>query len=161
MADRSSRRYKRGWSCEAQSSLSQEEHTQKAADMKREREDRRQKDPRRIVFFGDGRFKCTMRGNPSIPKKKLLKRLAVRTVTVLLDEHKTSQQCPCGGGKLKDFANHDVSKRVRVHKTDGGVCNVLGQVNDRDELAVVNMILAVRSALTHTAWPKHLCRTCV
>ena len=102
-----------------------------------------------------------MRGNPSIPKKKLLKRLAVRTVTVLLDEHKTSQQCPCGGGKLKDFANHDVSKRVRVHKTDGGVCNVLGHVNDRDELAVVNMILAVRSALTHAAWPNHLCRTCV
>ena len=128
---------------------------QKLRDRQRER-----KDARRTVFFGDGTFACTMRGNPSIPKKKLLKRLAVRTVTVLLDEYRTSKQCPCGFGELTDGPKTEVGRRVRVHKTDGVVCNLLAQVNDRDEVATVNMLLAAQSVLRHTSWPMHLCRPC-
>ena len=35
--------------------------------------------PRRVVFFGDGQFSSSMRGNPPMPKKRLLKLLATRT----------------------------------------------------------------------------------
>ena len=41
-------------------------------------------------------------GSPSMPKKKLLKRLAVRTPTILLDKFRTSCRCPCGTSELKD-----------------------------------------------------------
>ena len=103
-----------------------------------------------------------MRGNPSIPKKKLLKRLAVRTVTVLLDEYRTSKWCPCGADELVDssVASNNDGKRVRVHKTDGGVCSLLMRVNDRDETAVVNMALGVQSSIRQRSWPEHLCREC-
>ena len=100
----------------------------------------------RTVFVGNGTFKCTMRGNPSMPKKNLLKRLGVRTVAVLIDEFRTSKQCPCGGGELRDNSTTNDGKRVRVHKTDG-VCNLLLHVDDRDELAPVNMLLATQSVL--------------
>ncbi|MCP4901137.1 MAG: hypothetical protein GY906_29560 [bacterium] len=96
-----------------------------------------------------------------MPKKKqLLKRLAVRTVTVLIDEFRTSKQCPCGGGELRDGSTKNDGKRVRVHKTDGGVCNLLLHVDDRDELATVNMLLATQSVLHQKPWPSHLCRPC-
>ena len=140
-------------------SLSDDEKTKLRNQLQEKRQLRRENDPRRTVFFGDGTFRCTMRGNPSIPKKKLLKRLAVRTVTVLLDEYRTSSMCPCGI-RLKN-APDDADKRVRVHKTDGGVCDLLKQVNDRDELATVNMLMAARSTLLeHERWPVHLCRDC-
>ena len=130
--------------------------------LRRLREGRHQRQgARRTVFFGDGTFACTLRGNPSIPKKKLLKRLATRTATVLLDEYSTSKQCPCGFGELTDGPMVEVGKRVRVHKTDGGVCDLLAQVNDRDEVATVNMLLATQSVWRQEShWPMHLCRPC-
>ena len=82
-------------------------------------------------------------------------------MTILLDEYRTSKRCPCGLDELIDGSTRIVGKRVRVHKTDGGVCDLLGQVNDRDELAVVNMLLLTRSALGQKPHPAHLCRTCV
>ena len=156
LADRSSLRMKR---------VVQSEERLKACDreslLQQLHQRRRQRDgARRTVFFGDGTFPCTMRGNPSIPKKKLLKRLATRTVTVLLDEYRTSKQCPCGVGELTDGPIAEVGQRVRVHKTTGGVCNLLARVNDRDELATINMLLAAQSALRQDRWPAHLCRPC-
>ena len=120
---------------------------------------KREENPRRIVFFGDGTFSSSMRGNPSMPKKKLLKLLATRTTTILIDEYLTSKMCPCGQDKLKDDTfNKTASKRVRVHETSGGVCDVLKQVNDRDETAAINMALAGLTATRHGNWPTHLCR---
>jgi hypothetical protein len=40
------------------------------------------------------------------------------------------------------------------------VCNLLLHVDDRDELATVNMLLATQSVLHQKPWPSHLCRPC-
>ena len=129
------------------------------------RKEKRECNNRRIVFFGDGQFLCTMRGNPSIPKKKLLKLMAVRGLTVLIDEYNTSKMCPCGCAELCDLSKTTAidrsltnGKRVRVHKTDGGDCNVLKQVDDRDELATIQQLLASGRAMAHKEWPSHLLR---
>jgi hypothetical protein len=110
-----------------------------------------------VVFFGDGTFSCTQRGHVSIPKKRLLKHLAVRGLTFLLCEKFTSKRCPCGHDDLRDGESNG-GVRVRVHQTDGGVCNVLQTVRDRDELACVNMLLATSTAFRHVDWPAHLTR---
>ena len=99
-----------------------------------------------------------MRGNPSIPKKKLLKYMAVRGLTILIDEYKTSKMCPCGKSELITQKQEASGKRVRVHKTDGGVCAVLKRVDDRDETATVQDLLVAGAAMQHLAWPTHLCR---
>ena len=122
------------------------------------RKERREGTKRRIVFFADGQFKCTLRGNPSMPKKKLLKLMAVRGLTILLDEYKTSKMCPCGHAELGDLKTTTNGKRVRVHKTDGGVCGVLKWVDDRDETATIQQLLASGTAMNHTPWPSHLLR---
>ena len=128
-------------------------------ELRERRRERRAAPSRRAVFFGDGRFSSSMRGNPSMPKKKLLKYLAVRGLTLLLDEYRTSKCCPCGGDALKDLTQaFDGGKRVRVHQTGGGVCDVLRCVDDRDELATINMLLAAQAAVQHRAWPTHLLR---
>ena len=122
---------------------------------------RKVKDARRgkqLVFFGDGTFSCTQKGHASIPKKKLIKQLAVRGLTFLLCERYTSLRCPCGSHELKNGEKVD-GIRVRVHKTDGGVCSVLQSIQDRDEIACINMLLAASSACQGTQWPTHLTRT--
>ena len=88
--------------------------------------------------------------------KKLLKLLAVRGLTVLIDEHNTSKMCPCGQSELIDTTQGSSGKRVRVHKTDGGACAVLSRVN---ETATVQMLLAAGAAMRHLEWPKHLARS--
>ena len=119
----------------------------------------REHNPRRMVFFGDGQFRSSMRGHPSMPKKKILKLLAVRVPTILLDEFRTSCQCPCGNSALIDQPLQPTDgKRVRVHKTDGGECSVLKLINDRDETATVNFVLAVFAAIMNAPWPVHLRR---
>jgi len=124
---------------------------------------RRREDPRkRVVFFGDGTFSSTLRGFPSIPKKRLLKQMAVRGLTFLLDEYNTSKCCPCGQDELKDGSSHDEAQeyeRVRVHKTCGGTCAVLQRCRDRDALATLNMLQAAVAAVQHHSWPEHLQRS--
>ena len=91
----------------------------------------------------------------------------MRGLTFLLDEFRTSQQCPCGAGELKNGTNHlcpshpdewQTRIRVRVHKTTGDECEVLRQQRDRDELATNNMLQAALAATRRKAWPKHLDR---
>jgi hypothetical protein len=110
-----------------------------------------------VVFFGDGSFSASSRGHVSIPKKRLLKSMAVRGLTFLLSENFTSKRCPCGHDDLKDGI-YTGGVRVRVHKTDGGVCDVLEAVRDRDELACINMMLSASSAMRSAVWPTHLTR---
>jgi len=128
--------------------------------LREERLRRREHPSKRVVFFGDGSFSCTLRGCPSIPKKKLLKHMAVRGVTFLLDEFRTSKCCPCGQGELTDSRSphSEASERVRVHKTSGGTCGVLRFCQDRDALATLNMLQAAVAAVQHKSWPEHLRR---
>ena len=126
----------------------------------KERERRRENPTKRVVFFGDGTFACTRRGSPSIPKKKLLKHMAVRGLTFLLDECNTSKCCPCGQGELVDSSSShtEARERVRVHKIGGGTCGVLHRCRDRDALATLNMLQAAVAAVRHESWPLHLLR---
>ena len=124
----------------------------------RQRRHQKRDNPRKnVVFFGDGTFSCTQKGHVSIPKKRLLKQLAVRGLSFLICESYTSKRCPCGQHDLTDKTFTD-GKRVRVHKTDGGVCNVLKAVCDRDEIACVNMLMVAASAIKKSPWPTHLLR---
>ena len=111
---------------------------------------------KRVVFFGDGTFSSSHRGSVSIPKKKLVKQLAVRGLTFLLDEYNTSKYCPCGE-ILCDVCKAE-GVRVRAHKANGGECTVLRAVKDRDELATVNMLLAASKKARGAEWPAHLLR---
>ena len=58
---------------------------------------------------------------------------------------------------------HNESNKLRGESNrlnNGGVCNLLLHVDDRDELATVNMLLATQSVVHHKSWPSHLCRPC-
>ena len=156
MFARSSARVKRQ---EDYSKLNGDELDALRGKLKALRKQRREAPVRRMVFFSDGTFSSTMRGQPSIPKKKLLKQLAVKGLTILIDEYNTSKWCPCGQSELIDFTDSNKSgKRVRVHKTGGGVCDVLKQVNDRDETATVQQLMIAQAAMYHLPWPVHLRR---
>jgi len=76
--------------------LNEEEREALRVKMCQVRKERREENKRRIVFFGDGQFKCTMKGQPSIPKKKLLKLMAVRGVQCFLT-NTTHQKCAHAG----------------------------------------------------------------
>ena len=94
-----------------------------------------------------------------VPKEKLVRSLAVRGPTVVMDEYNTSKMCPCGTSELKNV--HE-SHRLRCHKTVGldGPCCVecsLGAENmDRDVLAIINFLLCARCALDGKERPGHL-----
>ena len=137
------------------------ERAELVARLRAERMRRRDDAKKRVVFFGDGTFSSSRRGFPSIPKKRLLKQMAVRGLTFLLDEYKTSKCCPCGQDELKDGSSHggeQERERVRVHKTCGGTCGVLRRCRDRDALATLNMLQAAVAAVQHHSWPEHLQR---
>ena len=99
------------------------------------------------------------KGHAPVPKKKLVRHLAVRGPTVIMDEYNTSKMCPCGTSELKNV--HE-SQRLRCHKTVGpdGPCCVecsLGAENmDRDVLAIINFLLCARCALDGKERPDHL-----
>ena len=112
----------------------------------------------RVAFMGDGTF-GHRKGHAPVPKKKLIRSLAVRGPTVVMDEYNTSKMCPCGTSELKNV--HE-SHRLRCHKTVGlgGPCCVecsLGAENmDRDVLAIINFLLCARCALDGKERPDHL-----
>ena len=88
---------------------------------------RRSEKFKKIVFFGDGDFSSSHKGHVTIPKKKILKSLATRGLTFLLDEYNTSKMCPCGKAELEDVCLNDDIKsngtRLRCHKkTNGPEC---------------------------------------
>ena len=107
----------------------------------------------RAVFFGDAGFGATMKGHNAIPKKKILRELCHRGLTILLDEFKTSKMCPCGEFELKTTAG-----RVRSHQTNGSPCSFLCSSCDRDSLAAMNMLQCAVCAFQGKPRPTHLCR---
>lgn len=125
---------------------------------------RRADGSKRIALMGDGTFGPSKRHAP-VPKKNLVKQLATRGLTVLLDEYNTSKMCPCGASELVDRADASASAdcRPRCHKTvglDGPCCveRAMGpQQMDRDVLALVNFTWCFRRALSGLPRPINLC----
>ena len=109
-----------------------------------------------VVFFGNATFGPSTRGHNSIPKKRILHELSHRGLTFLLDEYKTSMQCPCGMDELTTTAG-----RNRAHKSDGTCCSLLQDLGncDRDALASLNMIQCAICAIRGAKRPLHLCRS--
>ena len=132
--------------------LSDEERNASLQRLHKLRKERREQKPT-IVFFGDGGFGPTTRGHNAIPKKKILKELCHRGLTLLLDEFKTSKMCPCGQDELKT-----TTQRFRGHKTDGSECHFLKLGNDRDTLATMCLIDCSLCACAGKKRPAHLCR---
>ena len=101
---------------------------------------------KKYLFFGDGDFSGSHKGHISMPTKKVLKSLATRGLTSLLDEYNTSKMCPCGKAELEDVCLHDnmpASNGIRCHKkTSGPECkccieSILGKESmDRDVFLV-------------------------
>ena len=127
------------------------------------------------VFFGDGDFSSSHRGHISIPNKEVLKSLATRGLTFLLDKYNTSLQrlCPCGKAELEDVCLHDnmpagSGTRLRCHKNTSGperkccIQSILGKESmDRDVFsyqAVINVSLCATSTILGFGRPEHLCR---
>ena len=121
-----------------------------------EKRTKRRSNPKSLVFFGDATFGPSMRGHNSIPKKGILRALSHRGLTFLLDEHRTSMQCPCGEDELTTMAG-----RNRAHKSDGASCSLLEKLGDcdRDALASLNMIQCALCAIRGAMRPPHLCRS--
>ena len=138
--------------------LSEEERGELRVKLREARE--RRTDRTSVVFFGNGSFGCTMRGHNSIPKKRILKQLAVRGVTVLLEEFRTSKMCPCGLSALTHVIG---DRRLRCHQAGGSdECRFTcpsSIVRDRDSLATLNMLQCAQSCLSGSRWPSHLSRT--
>ena len=55
-----------------------------------------------IVAFGGGQFAAGGSGLRAVPRKLLVRKIAERTVCVIVDEHNTSQMCSHCGNKLKN-----------------------------------------------------------
>ena len=89
----------------------------------------------------------------ALPKKALLKVMAAIGLTSLIGEYRTSKMCPCGEDELITPKGGAKDKRVRVHKTSGGVCSVLKMINDRDETADVNFGLGGLNCCRGNEWP--------
>ena len=127
-----------------------------------------------IVFMGDGWFK-----GKGFPRKRLLRALAERTTTVLLDERCTSKVCPCLQYELVDRRVHGTGDggagdgdeqqggdagRPRQHKADheGGEtppnCVYLSNArwNDRDRLACLNLRQIIKTLALGQHWPQRL-----
>ena len=122
----------------------------------------------RICFFGDGSFGA-QRGNASVPRKDLVRALARRGLTFMLDKFRTSARCPGCGSEMKD---DDKGHRIRLHPQRRGCsrqCTSIEDQNneqntdacplysneggvykaDRDEVATVNMVMCAISALKY------------
>ena len=94
------------------------------------------------------------------PKKKFLRYLAARGLTILLDEYRTSKCCPFCHGELEDAQGKN---RVRRCKNDlNGLTCILSSLKDeecdRDDLATINMIMCAIMLIETGKRPSYLCR---
>ena len=110
--------------------------------------------PMPIVFFGDGNWK-QCKGSPPVPRKPLIKRLAARTITVMMDEYRTSKMCPCHGCNSElTNQNSPGNRRVRVctrrnssgDGTSGCIVNRVGGI-DRDVAGGLSILVCGKDEL--------------
>ena len=124
-----------------------------------------------VVFFGNGSFKA-MRGSAPVPRKKLVRALAMRTTVFMLDEFRTSKMCPGGCGAVMENVEGEDSYRMRrcSNVSDAGVgllpenCPLWARcsspfVCNRDESATVNMTMCCHASLCGRTRPSTLCRS--
>ena len=124
-----------------------------------------------VVFFGNGSFKA-MRGSAPVPRKKLVRALAMRTTVFMLDEFRTSKMCPGGCGAVMENVEGGDSYRMRrcSNVSDAGVgllpenCPLWARcsspfVCNRDESATVNMTMCCHASLCGRTRPPVLCRS--
>ena len=116
-----------------------------------------------VVLFGDGTFTHQKKHVP-IPKKLIIKALAIRGLTILVDEFNTSKMCPCGQSELCNVEETVPGSRLRCHKATGpeSPCCVLDAIGsakmDRDVLATANICICGAHALQKKHRPPWLCR---
>jgi hypothetical protein len=115
--------------------------------------------------IGNGSFQ------DNFPKKKFIRALASRGVTVVLDEYNTFKMCPCGLCELRDTVSicptnpDNLHRRPRCHKAaePHGPCSAIrpflsrGLHPDRDELADIQMLNAGALGMCAGSRPMHLC----
>ena len=110
-----------------------------------------------IVFFGDGNWK-QCKGSPPVPRKPLIKRLAARTITVMMDEYRTSKMCPCHGCNAQLINQNSLGTcRVRVctrlnssgDGTSGCIVNRVGGI-DRDVAGGLSILVCGKDELLTT-----------
>lgn len=124
-----------------------------------------------VVFFGNGSFKA-MRGTAPVPRKKLVRALAMRTTVFMLDEFRTSKMCPGGCGSLMEDVEGDGGYRMRrcSNVSDAGFaltptnCSLWAEnstpfVCNRDESATINMTKCCHASLCGRPRPPTLCRS--
>ncbi|CAM9517124.1 unnamed protein product, partial [Laminaria digitata] len=112
-----------------------------------------------VVCFGNGSFKA-MKGSAPVPRKKLVRVLAIRTTVFMLDEFRTSKMCPGGCAAVMEDVGGDEGYRMRrcSNVSDAGVAliptncplwarNSRPFVRSRDKSATVNMALCCLASL--------------
>ena len=124
-----------------------------------------------VVFFGNGSFRA-MKGSAAVPRKKLVRALAIRTTVFMLDEFRTSKMCPGECGAVMENVEGEGGYRMRrcSNVSDAGVafppenCPLWARNNrpfvcNRDESATVNMARCSIASLCGRARPPTLCRS--
>lgn len=119
-----------------------------------------------VVFFCDDSFKV-MKGSALVPRKTLVRALAMRTTVFMLDEFRTSKMRPGGCGLVIEDVEGDGGYRSCSNVSDAGVallpenCSLWdGEkgpfVCNRDESATVNMTKCCHARRVR---PPTLCRS--
>ena len=104
-------------------------------------------------------------GYAPVPRKTLIRFLAITGVTVVLDEFRTSKCCPGCGSEMSDVkSKHRVRRCTNV--MNGGEstdCKLFSKEEgvfeaDRDQIATINMCRCAYDALILGSRPDYMCR---
>ena len=95
--------------------------------------------PSKIVFFGGGSLRPSIRGHKAVPRKAVVKRLAAQ-------------------GKLKTVNTPEASRagarQRRYYKNESASCSFLKVFGDRDVLDAINILVCGLHALWGTPRPE-------
>ncbi|KAG5183946.1 hypothetical protein JKP88DRAFT_163552 [Tribonema minus] len=109
----------------------------------------------RVVFFGNALFGHGSRG--PLPRKALIRAIALLVPVVLMDEFRTSKAC-CGCGKNLVQVNGSRVFRCISCTPEGDNLDCSVRFIDRDVNASVNIAICGINMLLGMARPPHLCR---
>ncbi|KAG5187420.1 hypothetical protein JKP88DRAFT_161854 [Tribonema minus] len=109
----------------------------------------------RVVFFGNAQFGHGSRG--PLPRKALIRAIALLVPVVLMDEFRTSKAC-CGCGKNLVQVNGSRVFRCISCTPEGDNLDCSVRFIDRDINASVNIAICGINMLLGRTRPQHLCR---
>jgi hypothetical protein len=94
-----------------------------------------------IILFGNGSFCCGGKGYACVPKKKLIRDLAVRAPVVLVNEFRTSKLCPFDYKEVIDTVKSSIKNenRIRQCSTVNETFSKCPLCHDRDSIGAVNI----------------------